>query len=85
MDTIVRMRVIGYPKLAHEMKLTNPVRPNEASSGHLPSASAPTLRYDVRNAASAPTQAEARRWNLDIPVRRAHENCAQEGGRTQCL
>ena len=29
------MRVIGYPKLAHEMKLTNPVRPNEASSGHL--------------------------------------------------
>jgi len=37
-------------------------------------------RSDVRNAASAPTQAEARRWNLDIPVRRAHENCAQEGG-----
>jgi len=38
------MRVIGYPKLAHEMKLTNPVRPNEASSGHLLcSASAPRL------------------------------------------
>jgi hypothetical protein len=79
MDTIVRMRVIGYPKLEHEMKLTNPVLPNEAFV-HL-RASAP----DVRNAASAPTQAEARRWNLDIPVRRAHKNCAQEGGRTQCL
>jgi hypothetical protein len=74
------MRVIGYPKLAHEMKLTNPVRPNEASSGHLLCSASAATRSDVRNAASAPTQAEARRWNLDIPVRRAHENCAQEGG-----